>query len=85
MTPIQWLTAQRLLEARRVLESTDITVEEVARRCGLGTAANLCLHLARDARTTPSAYRKAFRTPSRDSAPKNGNRKRPPSESGLSR
>jgi transcriptional regulator GlxA family with amidase domain len=61
MTPRRWLTAQRLLEARRLLEATDLTVDEVARRCGLGTAANLRLNLARDAATTPSAYRSAFR------------------------
>jgi transcriptional regulator GlxA family with amidase domain len=61
MTPMRWLTAQRLLEARRLLEATDIPVEEVALRSGLGTAANLRLHLARDAATTPTAYRNAFR------------------------
>jgi transcriptional regulator GlxA family with amidase domain len=61
MTPRRWLTAQRLLEARRLLEATDLTVDEIARRCGLGTAANLRLNLARDAATTPSAYRSAFR------------------------
>jgi transcriptional regulator GlxA family with amidase domain len=61
MTPLRWLTAQRLLEARRLLEATDLAVDEVARRCGLGTAANLRLHLARDTSTTPSAYRNAFR------------------------
>jgi transcriptional regulator GlxA family with amidase domain len=63
--PLRWLTAQRLLEARRLLEATDLGVDEVARRCGLGTAANLRLHLARDASTTPSAYRNAFRRPPR--------------------
>lgn len=31
-------------------------------RCGLGTAANLRLHLARDASTPPTAYRNAFRS-----------------------
>jgi AraC-like DNA-binding protein len=36
-------------------------IEEVAQRCELGTAANLRLHLARDASTTPSAYRSAYR------------------------
>jgi transcriptional regulator GlxA family with amidase domain len=61
MTPRRWLTAQRLIEARRLLEATGLTVDEVARRCGLGTAANLRLNLARDAATTPSAYRSAFR------------------------
>lgn len=61
MTPLRWLTAQRLLEARRLLEATGMSVDEVARRCGLGTAANLRLHLAREAATTPTAYRTAFR------------------------
>jgi transcriptional regulator GlxA family with amidase domain len=60
-TPLRWLTEQRLLEARRLLEATELPVEEVAWRCGLGTAANLRLHLARDASITPTAYRKAFR------------------------
>lgn len=60
-TPLRWLAAQRLLEARRLLESTDLPVDEVARRCGLGTAANLRLHLSRDAATTPTAYRRAYR------------------------
>jgi transcriptional regulator GlxA family with amidase domain len=61
VTPMRWLTAQRLAEARRLLELTDLTVETVAQRCGLGTAANLRLHLARDSATTPTAYRKASR------------------------
>jgi transcriptional regulator GlxA family with amidase domain len=61
MTPQRWLTAHRLVEAKRLLEATDLPVDEVARGCGLGTAANLRLHLARDAGTTPSAYRDAFR------------------------
>ncbi|MFB9209151.1 helix-turn-helix domain-containing protein [Nonomuraea spiralis] len=60
-TPLRWLTAQRLLEARRLLESTDLPVDEVARRCGLGTAANLRLHMSRDASTSPVAYRRAYR------------------------
>lgn len=60
LTPLRWLTAQRLLEARRLLEATDLPVDEIAARCGLGTAANLRLHLARDASTTPTAYRAAY-------------------------
>ncbi len=60
LTPLRWLTAQRVLEARRLLEATDLPVEQVAGRCGLGTAANLRLHLARDASTTPTAYRAAY-------------------------
>lgn len=60
-TPLRWLTAQRLLEARRLLEATDLPVDRIAERCGLGTAANLRLHLSRDAATTPTAYRRAYR------------------------
>jgi transcriptional regulator GlxA family with amidase domain len=62
-SPLRWLTAERVLEARRLLEATELPIEEVAWRCGLGTAANLRLHLARDASTTPSAYRNTFRGP----------------------
>jgi transcriptional regulator GlxA family with amidase domain len=61
LTPMRWLTAQRLLEARRLLERTDLAVETIAVRCGLGTAANLRLHLAREIAVTPTAYRIAFR------------------------
>ena len=60
-TPLRWLTAQRVLEARRLLEASDISIEEVAQRTGLGTAANLRIHLARATRTTPTSYRRAFR------------------------
>lgn len=36
-------------------------VEEIAHRCGLGTAGNLRLRLAREAATTPTAFRRASR------------------------
>jgi len=60
MAPIRWLTAARIREARRLLEATSLPVEAIAARCGLGTAANLRLHLARDAGVTPTAYRAAY-------------------------
>jgi len=60
-TPLRWLAAQRLLEARRLLEATNLPVDQIAASCGLGTAANLRLHLARDAGTTPTAYRRSYR------------------------
>jgi transcriptional regulator GlxA family with amidase domain len=61
MTPIRWLTGQRLLEARRLLEVTSLSVDEVAERCGLGSAATLRVHLARQSGTTPTAYRRSHR------------------------
>jgi transcriptional regulator GlxA family with amidase domain len=64
-TPLRWLTAQRLLEARRLLETTDLPIEHVAAQAGLGTAANLRLHLARDTTTTPTAYRHTYQGRSR--------------------
>jgi transcriptional regulator GlxA family with amidase domain len=60
-TPHQWLSRQRILLAQRLLETTDLAVDLVADRCGLGTAANLRLHFHRIVRTTPQAYRHTFR------------------------
>jgi transcriptional regulator GlxA family with amidase domain len=60
-TPARWLAGQRILQARRLLEETDLPVDDVAWRSGLGTAANLRARFARAVSTTPSQYRKAFR------------------------
>ncbi|MGC0327639.1 transcriptional regulator GlxA family with amidase domain [Streptomyces sp. SAI-170] len=59
-TPLQWLLAARLDRARELLESTDLAVEQVAERCGLGSPSNLRLHFRRTLGTSPSAYRAAF-------------------------
>jgi len=59
-TPLQWLLAQRVLEARRLLEESDLPVETVAWHCGFGTAASLRDHFRRSTSTTPTAYRRAF-------------------------
>ena len=59
-TPHQWLLRQRVLLAQRLLETTDLPVEIVAGRCGLGTAANLRQHFQRIVHTSPNAYRRTF-------------------------
>ncbi|MFI8457003.1 GlxA family transcriptional regulator [Kitasatospora sp. NPDC085464] len=59
-TPLQWMLNARLGRARELLETTDRSVEQVARDCGLGTAANLRLHFRRALDTTPTAYRRTF-------------------------
>ena len=46
--------------ARTALESTDASIDEIADRCGFGTAANLRKHFRRQVATTPTAYRRAF-------------------------
>jgi transcriptional regulator GlxA family with amidase domain len=59
-TPLQWLLAQRVLEARRLLEESELPVEAIAWRCGFGNAASLREHFRRITATTPTAYRRAF-------------------------
>ncbi|HWD03539.1 MAG TPA: helix-turn-helix domain-containing protein [Amycolatopsis sp.] len=61
-TPIQWLTSVRVEHARRLLEQTDLAVDQIAHRSGLGSAANLRTRLADQTGLTPSAYRRAFST-----------------------
>jgi AraC family transcriptional activator FtrA len=60
-TPLQWLLGRRVLAARRLLESSDLPVEDIAWRCGFGTAASLRDHFRRATATTPTAYRRSFR------------------------
>lgn len=65
-TPLRWLIAQRLNLARELLERDSLPVDQIADRCGFGTADNLRLHFQRQLRTTPSAYRRAFARPTSD-------------------
>ena len=62
-TPLQWLLGQRVLEARRLLEDSDLPVEAVAWKSGFGTAASLRDHFRRATATTPTAYRRSFQPP----------------------
>jgi AraC family transcriptional activator FtrA len=59
-TPLKWLNAQRVLEARRLLEHTDLSVDQVAAEAGFGSAPSLREHFRRATRTTPTAYRRTF-------------------------
>ncbi|HEY6759784.1 MAG TPA: helix-turn-helix domain-containing protein [Baekduia sp.] len=60
-SPKRWLTQQRIHHARRLLETTDLPVEEVASRSGFGSAAALRIHFGRATATRPTAYRRTFR------------------------
>ncbi|MFV2099495.1 GlxA family transcriptional regulator [Micromonospora sp. LOL_024] len=60
-TPHDWLTNQRVLLARRLLEETGLSVETVADRAGFGDAAALRHHFTRRVGATPHAYRTTFR------------------------
>ncbi|HVF19918.1 MAG TPA: helix-turn-helix domain-containing protein [Mycobacteriales bacterium] len=61
-TPHRWLLDQRMLLAQGLLEQGDLSVEEVARRCGFGAAATLRHHFGRWRGTSPQAYQRTFRT-----------------------
>ncbi|MBC9820018.1 GlxA family transcriptional regulator [Terrabacter sp. MAHUQ-38] len=59
-TPHKWLTSQRVLRARHLLESTDFDVERIARESGFATAAVLRHHFQRQIGIPPVSYRRAF-------------------------
>ena len=56
----QWLLAQRLVYAQRMLETTRQPVETIAQLAGFGSAASLRQHFSRAYHTSPSAYRALF-------------------------
>ena len=60
-TPHHWLTWQRVLLAQRLLETTDLDVDQIARRCGFGGAATLRHHFVGRVGTSPQRYRRTFR------------------------
>ncbi|MCT2582787.1 helix-turn-helix domain-containing protein [Actinophytocola gossypii] len=59
-TPHRWLTMQRVLHARRLLEDTRLPVEDIAARCGFGSAALLRHHFNRVVGVAPKDYRRTF-------------------------
>jgi AraC-like DNA-binding protein len=61
-TPHRWLTCQRVLNAQRMLEITDDSIDVIAERVGFGTAATLRLHFRKLLDTSPLAYRRRFST-----------------------
>jgi AraC family transcriptional activator FtrA len=60
-SPIRWLINQRVQASLPLLEATSAPVEEVATAVGFETAVTFRHHFARAMRTSPSAYRRAFR------------------------
>jgi transcriptional regulator GlxA family with amidase domain len=60
---MRWLLQARLSHARELLESTDLTVEGVALRCGLGTPANFRTLFKQHVGVPPSVYRDTFHPP----------------------
>ena len=59
--PLEWLHQQRVNRAQDLLERTEASVEQIAARCGMGTATTLRRHFQRAVGVSPTAYRTAFR------------------------
>ncbi|MFF3939039.1 GlxA family transcriptional regulator [Streptomyces phaeofaciens] len=64
VSPGQWLTQQRVERARHLLESTGLSVDQIAQDAGFGTAQSMRQHLQAALGVTPTAYRRTFRTES---------------------
>lgn len=63
VSPREWLCEQRVHEARRLLEETDLGIEEVAAAAGFGSAPALRRWFAETLGVSPTSYRRAFRAP----------------------
>ncbi|MGN6612645.1 MAG: GlxA family transcriptional regulator [Angustibacter sp.] len=59
-TPHRWLTTQRVLLARRLLEQTTLGVDAIAAECGFGSAALLRHHFRKAVGVAPADYRRSF-------------------------
>jgi len=59
-SPKQWLVHERLARARELLEGSDLAVEQIADRCGFGSADTLRHHFRRAIKLSPARYRERF-------------------------
>jgi transcriptional regulator GlxA family with amidase domain len=59
-TPAQWVAAARVRRVQQLLETTGLSIEEVAARSGFRSASVLREHFGGVVGTTPIAYRKSF-------------------------
>jgi transcriptional regulator GlxA family with amidase domain len=60
MSAGRWLIQQRVELARQLLESTDLSVDQIARKVGFGTGASMRQHLQLTLGVSPTAYRRTF-------------------------
>ncbi|WP_239166671.1 GlxA family transcriptional regulator [Actinoplanes italicus] len=67
-TPAAWVRRRRLDEVRRLLESTDLLIDQIAAACGFGSAVTLRQSFAAAFDTSPSEYRRRFDARASDTA-----------------
>ena len=68
-SPIRWLIAQRIQASLPLLETTTASIGDIAVAAGFETAVTYRHHFARAMQTSPSAYRRAFRSTDAAQAP----------------
>lgn len=59
-TPGEWLSRERTRRAQQLLETTDLTIDQVAASAGYNTTAGLRAAFRRRLNTTPSDYRRLW-------------------------
>jgi AraC family transcriptional activator FtrA len=59
-TPHKWITLQRVLRAQRLLEDSDMGIDEVAQRSGFGSGALLRHHFRKVVGVSPADFRRTF-------------------------
>jgi len=59
-SPLDWVTGLRIKLAKDILETTERSVEEVAEKCGFGSAPTLRHHFRTSVKLSPNAYRLRF-------------------------
>lgn len=59
-SPLDWITALRVRRAKDLLETTALSMEEIAERCGFGSAPTLRHHFRIRVQLSPNAYRARF-------------------------
>jgi AraC family transcriptional activator FtrA len=62
VSPLKWLLRQRLQASLTLLETTAAPIEEVAAAVGFDRSVTYRHHFSKIMKTSPSAYRRAFRT-----------------------
>lgn len=62
MSPAKFVEKLRIEVARKLLEETDLTLETIAEKCGLGGMVSMRRTFLRHLMVSPSSYRRAFRS-----------------------
>jgi transcriptional regulator GlxA family with amidase domain len=65
LSPGRWIVQQRIARARHLLESSDLSVDQIAGHVGFATGTSLRQHLHAAIGVSPQTYRRTFRTAAR--------------------